>query len=131
MSGPSRSWRGGPVLVTGGAGFIGSNLADRLAGDGHDVIVFDALTRPGVEREPRLAAASRHPERITAIDRRRPRRRRGGRGRRAARGAVFHLAAQVAVTTSLVDPVDDFDDQPPRHAQPCSRRCAAAATARR
>ncbi len=29
----------GQVLVTGGAGFIGSNLADRLAGEGHDVVV--------------------------------------------------------------------------------------------
>ena len=39
-----------PVLVTGGAGFIGCNIADRLATDGHDVHVYDALSRPGVER---------------------------------------------------------------------------------
>ena len=39
-----------PVLVTGGAGFIGSNLADRLAREGHNVLVYDALARPGVER---------------------------------------------------------------------------------
>ena len=38
-----------PILVTGGAGFIGSNLADRLAGQGHDVLIYDALARPGVE----------------------------------------------------------------------------------
>ncbi|MGJ3629923.1 NAD-dependent epimerase/dehydratase family protein [Sphingomonas sp. MMS24-JH45] len=31
----------GPVLVTGCAGFIGSNLADRLARDGHDVVAYD------------------------------------------------------------------------------------------
>ena len=31
------------ALITGGAGFIGANLADRLASDGHEVIVFDAL----------------------------------------------------------------------------------------
>jgi CDP-paratose 2-epimerase len=38
-----------PVLITGGAGFIGSNLADRLAREGHDVLVYDVLARPGVE----------------------------------------------------------------------------------
>ena len=39
-----------PILITGGAGFIGSNLADRLAREGHQVIVYDALSRAGVER---------------------------------------------------------------------------------
>ena len=38
------------VLITGGAGFIGCNLADRLAGDGCRVVVLDSLARPGVER---------------------------------------------------------------------------------
>ena len=45
----ARRTRHGPVLVTGGAGFIGCNLADRLARDGHAVLVYDALARPGVE----------------------------------------------------------------------------------
>ena len=54
-----------PVLVTGGAGFIGSNLADRLAREGHDVLVYDALARPGVEGN--LAwLKSRHPQRISS-----------------------------------------------------------------
>ena len=45
MIDPAASGR--PVLVTGGAGFIGSNLADRLAREGHRVIVFDDLSRAG------------------------------------------------------------------------------------
>ena len=84
-----------PVLVTGGAGFIGSNLADRLADDGHRVVVYDAMTRPGVERN--LAwLQSRHPDRIDHVQ---------ADIRDAARLAacirdakvVFHMAAQVAV----------------------------------
>ena len=55
-----------PVLVTGGAGFIGCNLVDRLASAGHDVLVFDALARPGVEAN--LAwLRRRHPGRIHAV----------------------------------------------------------------
>ncbi|HVL20235.1 MAG TPA: SDR family NAD(P)-dependent oxidoreductase, partial [Amaricoccus sp.] len=97
----------GPVLVTGGAGFIGSNLADRLAGDGFEVIVLDALSRPGVEKNLDWLR-SRHPERITAIvgDVRDPE---AVAEATAGARAVFHLAAQVAVTTSLVDPAADFD----------------------
>src|SRR5690242_10064399 len=32
------------ILITGGAGFVGSNLAERLTGDGHAVTVFDDLS---------------------------------------------------------------------------------------
>ncbi len=39
-----------PVVITGGSGFIGSNLADSFLADGRDVIVFDNLSRPGVEQ---------------------------------------------------------------------------------
>ena len=39
------------VLVTGGAGFIGSHIVDRLIGDGHDVVVLDSLA-PDVHPEP-------------------------------------------------------------------------------
>ncbi|VWX55016.1 SDR family NAD(P)-dependent oxidoreductase [Novosphingobium sp. 9U] len=94
------------VLVTGGAGFIGSNLADRLASEGHRVRIYDALMRPGVDRnlewlierhgdkiEPVLADV-REPEKLAA----------------AVEGvdAAFHFAAQVAVTTSMVDPASDL-----------------------
>jgi CDP-paratose 2-epimerase len=96
-----------PILITGGAGFIGSNLADRLAGEGDEIFVYDALSRPGVERNLAWLTA-RHGARITHI---------AGDIRdedevvRAAADvkAVFHMAAQVAVTTSLADPREDFD----------------------
>ncbi len=96
-----------PVLVTGGAGFIGSNLADRLAREGRDVLILDALARPGVDRN--LAwLTERHPRRISAVV---ADIRDGGEVARAAAeaSAVFHMAAQVAVTTSFVDPLADFD----------------------
>ena len=96
-----------PILITGGAGFIGSNLADRLAGEGREVLIYDALSRPGVERNLDWLR-QRHGRRIAHI---------AGDVRdedelaRAVTGAsaVFHFAAQVAVTTSLVDPREDFD----------------------
>jgi len=96
-----------PILITGGAGFIGSNLADRLATAGHQIIVYDALSRAGVERNLNWLKGN-HGNRITSIV---------GDVRdedqlvRAAADAkaVFHMAAQVAVTTSLVDPREDFD----------------------
>jgi CDP-paratose 2-epimerase len=95
-----------PVLVTGGAGFIGSNLADRLARDGHEVLVYDALARPGVEANLAWLKA-RHPRRVSAVVA--DIRDEDEFGRAVAEaGAVFHLAAQVAVTTSLVDPRADF-----------------------
>jgi CDP-paratose 2-epimerase len=98
---------GRPILITGGAGFIGSNIADRLAGEGEEIIIYDALARPGVERNLGWLK-DRHGHRITHV---------AGDVRdedelaRAAADAkaVFHMAAQVAVTTSLVDPREDFD----------------------
>ena len=96
-----------PILVTGGAGFIGSNLADRLAHEGHAIIVYDALSRPGVETN--LAwLQGRHGQQIEAITADiRDEARLADAAARA--GAVFHLAAQVAVTTSLASPRDDFE----------------------
>ena len=96
-----------PVLVTGGAGFIGSNIADALAADGHDVIVYDALSRPGVETN--LAwLKDTHGSRITSIVADIRDEDELARAAREAK-AVFHMAAQVAVTTSLVDPRDDYE----------------------
>jgi CDP-paratose 2-epimerase len=96
-----------PILVTGGAGFIGSNLADRFAREGHDVLVYDALARPGVDAN--LAwLRKRHPDKISAVigD---VRDETAAADAAADAQAVFHMAAQVAVTTSLADPREDFD----------------------
>jgi CDP-paratose 2-epimerase len=94
------------ALVTGGIGFIGTNLAIRLLGDGHDVILFDNIGRAGVEQNL-IWLRAQHGDRIEFVK---------GDVRdfsaveKAMRGvgAVFHLAAQVAVTTSVVDPQEDF-----------------------
>jgi CDP-paratose 2-epimerase len=95
------------VLVTGGAGFIGSNIADRLAGEGHHVHLFDALSRPGVERNLEWLQR-RHGDRIAFTHGDvRDEDKLAAAARQAS--AVFHMAAQVAVTTSMVEPREDFD----------------------
>jgi CDP-paratose 2-epimerase len=95
------------VLITGGAGFIGTNLADRLLRDGSRVRILDSLARAGVEENLRWLQ-TQHGNRLQVIigDIRD-----ADTVRRAAKGAaqVFHFAAQVAVTTSLTDPVEDFE----------------------
>ncbi len=94
------------VLVTGGAGFIGSNLVDRLAGAGHPVVVYDSLVRPGTESN--LAwLIDRHASLITHVNAD-IRDRAILREAVAQTDAVFHFAAQVAVTTSMVEPIEDF-----------------------
>lgn len=101
-----RSHRDGPVLITGGAGFIGTNLAHRLLAAGQQVLLFDNLARPGVERNLAWLRATHGAnvqfELADIQD--------AAALRRAAEwaGQVFHFAAQVAVTTSLTDPVHDF-----------------------
>jgi CDP-paratose 2-epimerase len=94
------------TVVTGGAGFIGTNLAARLLEEGHRVVVLDNLARSGVERNRGWLQAL-HGDRVRFVC---------GDVRDAQlvravvddADAVFHLAAQVAVTTSLDDPLDDF-----------------------
>jgi CDP-paratose 2-epimerase len=95
------------VLITGGAGFIGSHLADALASAGRRVRLFDNLSRAGVEKNLRWLQET-HGDRITFEV--------GDvRDVAAVRSAmvgvetVFHLAANVAVNTSWDDPVYDFD----------------------
>jgi CDP-paratose 2-epimerase len=96
----------GPVLITGGAGFIGTNIAHRYLAAGVPVTIFDNLSRPGVEKNLRwLRAAHGALLRVEIADVRD-----ASALRRAVAPArqVVHLAAQVAVTTSLADPAEDF-----------------------
>jgi CDP-paratose 2-epimerase len=95
------------ALVTGGAGFIGTNLAERLLSRGERVRIVDNLARPGVAAN--LAwLQRRHGDRLEVMigDLCEP-----GVAAAAVHGvdSIFHLAAQVAVTTSLEDPAHDFD----------------------
>ncbi len=98
------------VIVTGGAGFIGSNVAAALLRDGHHVTVFDSLVRPGVERnlEWLEAQAPKGALRFVRGDVRDPDL---VRSVVAADDVhmVFHFAAQTAVTTSLVAPREDLE----------------------
>jgi CDP-paratose 2-epimerase len=99
--------RSGPVLITGGAGFIGTNLAHRLLTAGRPVLIFDSLARPGVERNLRWLHDTHGPRvSIIVADTRD-----AGAVRAAVQQSteVFHFAAQVAVTTSLNEPLEDFE----------------------
>ena len=98
---------GAPILVTGGAGFIGCNIADRLASEGHDVLVYDALSRPGVETNLEWLK-QRHGSKVASIVADIRDEDELARAAREASG-VFHMAAQVAVTTSMADPREDFE----------------------
>jgi CDP-paratose 2-epimerase len=107
MTPPELVRRGRRVVISGGAGFIGTNLADRLLREGTPVLIYDDLSRSGVEqnlqwlcdRHGALVAVEVADVRDAAAL------------RRAVNGAamVVHLAAQVAVTHSLEDPVRDFE----------------------
>lgn len=95
------------TVITGGAGFVGSNLADRLCRMGREVLIYDNLSREGVE-ENLCWLQSEHGSRIRAeiADVRDKARLRSVV---AHADSVFHFAAQVAVTSSLIEPVHDFE----------------------
>ncbi len=95
------------ILITGGAGFIGANVADRALAAGHRVTIFDDLSRPGVRLNLDWLR-ERHGDTFTVqtgsvVE------------ARACRDAVtgvdvvYHLAGQTAVTTSVADPRADFE----------------------
>jgi CDP-paratose 2-epimerase len=95
------------ILVTGGAGFIGSNLSHHLLSQGHEVSIYDNMSRPGSQKNlawlrenhgdgfPMIQADVRDCASL----------------QRAVSGndVVYHLAGQVAVTWSVADPREDFE----------------------
>lgn len=95
-------------LITGGAGFIGSNFVDRLLRRGEEVTIYDNLSRRGSGKNLEWLRSThgagsfelvtgdvRDASHLTA----------------AARDMdiIVHLASQVAVTTSVLHPREDFD----------------------
>jgi CDP-paratose 2-epimerase len=94
------------AVVTGGAGFVGTNLISRLVADGRKVVLFDNLSRPGVEEN--LAWIERTYGDSVEIQLGDIRNRDAVRRAVAGAAEVYHLAAQVAVTTSLEAPHEDF-----------------------
>jgi len=88
------------VLVTGGAGFIGSHLADALLAAGHQVVVFDDLSTGKRERVPPAARFEEGDLRTFDLE---------GLLRKERIAAVFHHAAQIDVRKSVEDPVFDAE----------------------
>src|SRR3954468_8520061 len=88
------------VLVTGGAGFIGSHITDALLQAGHGVVVLDNLSSGKRENVPSAAELVvgdiRSPEAADLI--------KGGRF-----DAVVHQAAQIDVRRSVADPRFDVE----------------------
>lgn len=95
------------TLVTGGAGFIGSTLVDRLLADGHRVTVVDDFSRGRQRNLEGATAAHGDAVRVLNADIRDP----ALGDLMAAEGpeVIFHLAAHIDVRASVADPVRDAD----------------------
>jgi len=93
------------ALVTGGAGFIGSNLVDRLVDEGVSVLVVDDLSSGSLARLAQARATGRVA--FHQLDVRSPSLR--DVMREFAPEVVFHLAAQIDVRRSVRDPVFDAE----------------------
>ncbi|MGB1250294.1 MAG: GDP-mannose 4,6-dehydratase [Candidatus Promineifilaceae bacterium] len=95
-------------FITGGAGFIGCNSAEYFLNQGHAVTVFDNLSRPGTEKNLAWLRGLNSAENLHFIQ---------GDIRNydalcasiGGSDVVLHLAGQVAVTTSVVNPREDFE----------------------
>lgn len=98
-------------VVTGGAGFIGSNLVYRLSSMDHQVIIIDDLSRKGSEKNLQWLEHSTHKHNISFIKSDITQNHdivTRTIGDKNVAG-VYHLAAQVAVTTSVQNPRHDFE----------------------
>jgi CDP-paratose 2-epimerase len=94
------------ILITGGAGFVGSNLADALLADGERVILADNFARMSTKANAAwLLARYGERVRIETVDIRD-----ASRVQALVRESsqVYHLASQISVTTSLIDPSIDL-----------------------
>ncbi len=104
----------GKVLVTGGAGFIGSHVAEIFAGEGHPVTVLDNLSRARLlKKDDRNARYNwDHLGRLQGVTLVEADVRDADAVRRAAEDVeiIVHAAAQTAVTTSVTDPRQDFEN---------------------
>lgn len=96
-----------PVLITGGAGFVGINLADRLLEEGEPVLIFDNLSRAGVEKNIEWLF-EKHGTRVQ-LEIADIRDRYLIRDAVQQASSIYHFAAQVAVTTSIATPQQDLD----------------------
>jgi UDP-glucose 4-epimerase len=88
------------ILVTGGAGFIGSHVCDALLAQGHEVTALDDLSsgkRENLDHPARLLVADiRGADAAAHVERLRPE-------------VICHLAAQISVSRSVSDPKFDAD----------------------
>ncbi len=88
------------VIVTGGAGFIGSHLVDKLIGDGFDVAVIDNLSTGKKENVNRRAKFFKTDIRAKTLPR---------LIHKIKPDYIFHLAAQASVPVSLAKPLFDTE----------------------
>ena len=97
------------IFITGGAGFIGCNSADTFLQQGHTVIIFDNMSRAGGPANLEWLQQRHGSERLHIV--------RGDirdyealiQAMDSSLDAVLHLAGQVAVTTSVQNPREDFE----------------------
>lgn len=96
------------ILITGGAGFIGVNSAHYFSKKGHQVVIFDNLSRDGSEKNLEWIQSQYKVDFfkgdlrkfVDLVD---------VFGSNGKFDLILHMAAQVAVTTSVMDPYEDFE----------------------
>jgi CDP-paratose 2-epimerase len=96
------------ILITGGAGFIGVNCATYFADNGHEVVIFDNLSRIGSEKNLQWVK-SRCSVKFVRGDVRNFEKLAETISQKGPFTLIIHLAAQVAVTTSVANPREDFE----------------------